>query len=170
MLSIRHKLMIIMSPLWHTFICFMSFKKHPWVKRQAKVIFHLAMLCRDLFSSLAFLRKACVGQKRVSTLIWQAPRHSRCFESRDTRHKSNEEHVHRQTKCHQSDRLPGSRSKTETSRNLTHICFLWRQRTKVMKSLTREGERERNKSQGGFNKRAIDNPSFIWGLALKNKR
>lgn len=83
-----------------------------------------------------------VRDVRVSTLIWHLPQCSRCFESGETLHKSNEEHVHRQTKCHQSDHLPGFRSKTETSRNLTHICFLWRQRTKVMKSLTREAERD----------------------------
>lgn len=46
----------------------------------------------------------------------------------------------------------GFRSKTETSRNLAHICFLWRQWTKVMKSLTRKAGRDGvETSQGGSN-------------------
>lgn len=102
------------------------------------------------FGVLRSLVRRC-QRPRVSTLIWHLPWRSRWFESGVTLHKSNEEHVHRQTKCHQSDHLPGFRSKTETSRNLAHICFLWRQRTKVMKSLIRyrggEAWKEREKQQ-----------------------
>lgn len=114
-----------------------------------KNIFQL--LCFPIidFFGLTFLCTPTSRDVRVSTLVWHLPQRSRCFESGETLHKCNEEHVHRQTKCHQSDHLPGFRSKTETSRNLAHICFLWR--TKVMKSLTREasrdGGREREKQE-----------------------
>lgn len=134
----------IMQPRWRTFICFMSITKHSQVIGRTKDILHFACFPIIYFPCLPLSLNGDVRDARVSTLIWHLPRRSRCFESGETLHKSNEEHVHRQTKCHQSDHLPGFRSKTETSRNLAHIGFLWRQRTKVMKSLTREaGERER---------------------------
>ncbi len=110
--------------------------------KSTRKYFPPCVLSRYLFCRSDFPLYGDVRDVRVSTLIWHLPRRSRCFESGETLHKSNEEHVHRQTKCHQSDHLPGFRSKTETSRNLAHICFLWRQRTKVMKSLTREAERD----------------------------
>lgn len=123
---------------------------------------------------LSFFALACPQPEQWEDVFWLDIPSQQVFSF----HKSNERHVHRQTKCHRpdSDPLPGLQWKTETSRKLAHICFLWRRWTKVMKSLGmarwREGKkrgRERIKRQCGSNKRAIDKPSSIRVLALENK-
>lgn len=109
---------------------------HKWHVKQ-NTFFLFWMLSHDLFFSSTLL--CTVMLKTWEYQLWFDIRSATAGVLKvETLHKSNEERVHRQTKCHQSDHLPGFRSKAETSRNLAHICFLWRQWAKVMKSLTRE--------------------------------